>query len=160
MVMIRRCLIIFILAIALLIFNVQQVKADFFDFFSVGYGGRDEAFSLSLGLGVRKHFGVEFSVIDSFRWGRVVNGYKLKPKYGVDALVSMDLTKNIRIFGGAGIYWQMRERVISSSSSDLLWYKSDGGYSGGIQFKSDKGMLGLAYHQIRGFIIQFASYDK
>ncbi|HBR28148.1 MAG TPA: hypothetical protein DD789_01790 [Firmicutes bacterium] len=169
-----RCLMIFILTLILFIINVQEVKADSSGFFSFGYGGKDKAFSLSFAGRIDRHFGLEVGLIFSGELSghhykypcpipyTIVGEKKVEPACGIDMLGIIDLTDNITLHGGIGIYRQKYALVSrSTSAANYYWqsteYKYDGGLSVGIQFTSDKGLLGLGYHQLRGVNIQFAS---
>lgn len=172
MLKLRSIMSIFLFSLFFLL-NVQVTKANSIDvsktsFISLGY--QDHTFSGSLGGRIDKGFGFEIGAIFSNNPFNNYNDYpcpysytiigekKVEPAFGLDFLGFIDLAEGFSLFAGLGFYWQ-KYALISRSEAGGYYcqstdYKIDGGFSAGIQFKFDKGFLGLAYHQLRGANIQ------
>jgi hypothetical protein len=174
MVKFSRCLAIFIFTlIILLAFNVQEAKANFI---SIGYSEKDKALSLSHAFRFDNNLGVEGGVILSrnyttyyehprpFHNYTIVGEKKIGYVFGIDILGFIDLAKNISIHGGIGVYGHEYVFVIHRENSTEDYELPHGGskyeigFSAGIQFKLKKFLLGLGYHELRGFNLQFATY--
>lgn len=163
-----RYLAIFIFTLVLFIFNVQEAKASFL---SIGYSEKDKALSSSFAI-TGDNLGIEFGIIFSKRYtyyeypypsgnytivGEEETGYA----YGTDILGFIDLTKNISIYGGFGVYKQEYVLITrrDNSTEDYCLpfekHKFETGLSAGIQFIFKKFLLGLGYHELRGYNIHF-----
>jgi hypothetical protein len=134
--------------------------------------GSNHALSLSLGGPENKWLGIEIGLLfdghsenyidepcpSSYT---IVGERNIGPSYGFDQLIYLPLTDEVSLFCGAGLYYQ-DYAVVSSSANGTRYCQSkddriDLAICKGIQIRFNNNcMLGIEYHTIRGYSLQFS----
>jgi hypothetical protein len=81
---------------------------------------------------------------------------KITPNIGADVLIFIDVSPQIDVYGGAGIYFQGKSQIVQSKDSNDLFKSNDEtnvnlALSGGADLKlGNAWRIGAGYHSLRG----------
>ncbi len=136
-------------------------------------GGKDGNGTLAIGFG-SENVGIEFGLIDDDNlpvgtldyecphWDFTSLGDKtLESSVGIDLIGMINLSENIILYGGPGLYWDRTGEVVRSNETGWFYTQSDNtsteiACSGGIRFTLTEGTrLGIGYHSLRGTNLTF-----
>ncbi len=136
-------------------------------------GSKDGHGSFAVGFG-GETLGFEFGVIDNAdapydtldypcpHWNFTSLGTRtLEASAGIDLIGMIQLSENIILYGGPGLYWHRTGEVVRSNDTGWYYTETDNttteiAGSGGIRFFLTRGTrLGIGYHSLRGTNVTF-----
>lgn len=168
----KKFLVIISLTLVLCLGLAANANAESGSFWFSG-GGKDGNGSLAIGFG-SDNLGIEFGLIDDANlpagtldyecphWDYTSLGNKtLESSAGFDLIGMINLSENIILYGGPGLYWHRTGEVVRSNATGWYYTQSDDtsteiACSGGIKFTLTEGTrLGIGYHSLRGTNLTF-----